>query len=206
MTIEELIARLRTQIGDNHPTEPNITDTELTRIIEDSATEYSRIKGFINFYEIIYTNDINIYNLPQDSLKVKSVKLKETGEYLSFIDNLDQIILETEPSVTSGTIIVTYIVNYLPSDINSKDISLCFLYAEALCYKLMASKSADFIKFSTGEKMVDESGISKKYLELFKSAEKEFKKKAIRAFGKRMSDNKPDLNYKLPYPIEGEEL
>lgn len=206
MDMAELINRLRNQIGDTHATEPNITDKEMERILEDAASEYSRLKNYISFVDIPFSNDENIYDLPEDSLIVKNVKMKHNNLKIDFIDNLDQLVLENEPNVESGVLQVTYIKHFKPSDINSREIDLYFLYAEALCYKLMASKTADFIKFNTGEKMVDESGISKKYLELYQAAENKFRKRAIRAYGRRMNNKKPELDYRLPWPIEGEDI
>jgi hypothetical protein len=202
----DLINRLRNQIGDTHATEPNITDEEIKRILEDAASEYSRLKNYISFIDIPYSNEENVYDLPEDSLIVKNVKIKHNNLKIDFIDNLDQLVLENELNIEYGVLTVTYIKHFKPSDIDSREINLYFLYAEALCYKLMASKTADFIKFNTGEKMVDESGISKKYLELYEAAEKSFRKRAIRAYGRRMNNAKPKLNYPLPWPIEGEDI
>lgn len=206
MTIDELILRIRNQIGDNHPTEPNISNSEVERILQDAASEYSRLKHYISFIEFPYDKDVNVLSLPTDSLFVKSVILKEYKFKLEFIDNLDQIILENDINVDSGTIQVTYVKHFEPTDIDLREIGLYFMYVEALCYKLMASKTADYIKFSTGEKMVDESGISKKYLELYTASEKKFRQKANKAYGKRMDGKKPIINYDMEWPIEGEEL
>lgn len=202
----ELLTRLRNQIGDTDLLDPNITDEEMIRILEDSSAEYSRLKSYVKFLEVPYDKTINVYSLPEDTLKVKSVKLKQYNFNFIFIDNLDQVILENEVNVDSGVLQIAYIRYFAPSEVDSREIDLYFLYAEGLCYKLMASKTADLIKFNTGEKMVDESGLSAKYLELAKASEHKFRKRAIKAYGRRMNNTKPDLNYNFPYPIEGEEL
>jgi hypothetical protein len=68
----------------------------------------------------------------------------------------------------------------------------------------MASKTAELIKFSTGEKIVDESLISEKYLKLFKETEKVFKSRVIKAYGKRANSVLENLDYNLKYPTMGE--
>jgi hypothetical protein len=201
-----LLTRLRSQIGDTDLLDPNITDEEMKRILEDSAAEYSRIKSYVKFLEIPYDKSISVYSLPLDSLKVKYVKLKPFNFNFVFIDNLDQVILENEVDVDAGVLQIAYIRYFAPSEIDSREIDIYFLYAEGLCYKLMASKTADLIKFNTGEKMIDESGLSAKYLELAHCSEAKFRKRAIKAYGRRMNNTKPDLNYDFPYPIEGEEI
>lgn len=204
-TIEELIKELRNVIGDNNLEEPNITDSELTTILNNSAKEYSRIKDYIKIYETEFDKDEEFYDLPNDSYKVKKVAMKDLPNYkLNYIDNLDQIILESFPDVDSGTLRITYSKYFSPEEIDERELDLFLLFAEALCYKLMASKTAELIKFSTGEKMVDESLISKKYLELYQSTEKNFRKKAIKAYGKRANNLKPVMDYDLPYPMPGE--
>lgn len=205
ITLSELITELRNIIGDTNIIEPNISDSEMKTILNNSAREYSRIKNYISFTEIPYDKDANIYNMPRDSYKVKSVIIKEMPNLkLNFIDNLNQIILEDDLYVDSGTLKITYSRYFSPEEIDEKEIDLYLLFAEALCYKLMASKTADLIKFSSGEKMVDESGISKKYLELFQDTEKRFRKKVIKAYGRRANNIKENLDYSLPWPPKGE--
>lgn len=202
MQFTDLLKEMRNQIGDNDPLEPNITDEELTRILNTSSSEYSRLKNYLKFFEIPYNPEENVYNLPLDSFKVKEVRLD--GTKINFIDNLNQIILYDSLYVDSGTLKITYSKYFKPEEIDEREIDIFLLYAEALCYKLMASKSAELIKFSTGEKTVDESGISKRYLELYKNANKDFKNRIVKAYGRRADNIKENLDYGLPYPTMGE--
>lgn len=204
-TIDELIGKLRSQIGDNDPADFYITDDEMTTILTNAASEYSRIKSYIKIDESqTYDKSENIYPLPIDSYKVKEVKLKISNKILNFIDNLDQIILLDEPDVQPETLKITYSRYFSPTQILDKEIDLYLLYAEALCYKLLSTKSAELIKFSTGEKSVDESGISEKYLDLYECTEKKFRSKAIKAYGRRADYKKDKFDYTLAYPPEGE--
>jgi hypothetical protein len=204
MLVTELITDLRKLIGDNHPDEPNISDAELTTILKTSANVYSRVKNIIKTETIPYDKTEEYYDSPIDCYRVKSVKLIEQDLEINFIDNSIQFILEELPDVDSGTLKVTYSRYFKPEEIDERELDLYFLCAEAYCYKHMASKTAELIKFSTGEKIVDESGISKKYLELYEIAEKNFKKKVVRAYGKRVNNEMIDLDYYLPYPTLGE--
>lgn len=208
MEINELIDRLRHQIGDIDLENPNITDEELERILEDSAAEYSRLKAYIKFDETqTYDPNNNVYNAPEDSIKIKNVVLKSNPNYsFDFIDNLDQIILNNQFNVDSDQLKITYIRFFKPSDIDLREIDLYLMYAEALCYKLMASKTAELIKFSTGEKMFDESLVSDKFRKLYEDAVKQFKKVAIKSYGKRANYVNFNFDYNLPYPPKGEEL
>lgn len=203
MTIQELILELRNYIGDISD-EPNITDNELKTILKNSAAVYSRIKNIIKFVEMPYDKTEEFYDLPIDCYKTKKVLLKEQNLELKFIDNLTQVILEDLPDVDSGTLKITYSRYFSPEEIDERELDLLFLYAEALCYKLMASKTAELIKFSTGEKIVDESLISEKYLKLFKETEKNFKRKIVKAYGKRANNMLENLDYPLPWPTMGE--
>lgn len=206
MELNEIITRLRNQIGDTNLDEPNITNDELENILENASREYSRIKGYIAFTEIPYSNGENVYELPKDCYKVKSAVLINSKNRLNFIDNLNQIILEDEPYVESDMIKITYIKYFNPEEIDEREIDIFLILSEALCYKLMASKTAEYIKFSTGEKMMDESLISGKYLELYNSTFKVFRNKVVKAYGRRANNIKPNLNYDLPYPPRGETL
>lgn len=203
-TIDELISMLRIQIGDTD-TEPNLSDAELNRILFNAASEYSRLRYYLVNINENYDKTANVYPVPEDSLKVVSVILNGFGK-VKFIDNIDQVILEEDslPDVDSGVLKITYIKNFQPTDINPRDYTNYLLYAEALCYKLLASKTADLIKFSTGEKSVDETEISKKYLSLFQTTEKLFRSKLVKAYGRREDNILENLNYRLPYPPEGE--
>jgi hypothetical protein len=205
MLIQELVLELRNVIGDNNLDEPNITDDELKTILKNSAAVYSRIKNIVKVIEIPYDKTEEYYDLPVDCYKTKKVLLKELGIYLNFTDNLTQIILENLPDVDSGTLKITYSRYFSPEEIDEREHDLYFLYCEALCYKLMASKTAELIKFSTGEKIVDESLISEKYLKLFKETEKNFKKKIVKAYGKRANNMLENLDYDLPGPPIGEQ-
>jgi hypothetical protein len=204
MTMTDLITELRNLIGDTDIEEPNISDSELTTILKSAASGYSRIKSVIKKVEIPYIFGEEYYDLPIDSYKVKQVLLKEHNLDLRFIDNMNQVILEDLPDVNPGTLKITYSRYFTPEEIDEREHDIYFLYAESLCYKHMASKSADWIKFSTGEKMVDESLVSKKYLELFESAQKEFKRRAIKSYGRRVNNILVNLDYDLPYPAPGE--
>jgi hypothetical protein len=204
MLIQELIRELRNLIGDNDLDDPNITDSELRTILNNSAAVYSRLKNIIKTFETPFIVGEEYYDIPADSIKVKSIVLKEQNLKLNFIDNLTQVILEDLPNVDSGTLKITYNRYFKPEEIDEREVDLYFLYAEGLCYKLMASKTAELIKFSTGEKIVDESLISDKYLKLFKQAESAFKKKFIKAYGKRANNLMENLDYCLPYPPLGE--
>lgn len=204
MLMQDLILELRNIIGDTDTVEPNITDSEMKTILNSSANVYSRIKNIISRIEMPYDKTEDIYDLPSDAYKTKSVVLKGQNYSLSFTDNLHQIILNELPDVDSETLKITYSRYFSPEEIDQRELDIYFIYAEALCYKLMASKTADLIKFSTGEKTVDESGISEKYLDLYKFTEKKFKQKAIKSFGKRVNNIMENLNYDLPYPVEGE--
>lgn len=205
MLIQELVLELRNIIGDSNLEEPNITDDELETILKSSAAVYSRIKGIIKYIEIPYDKTEEFYDLPLDSYKVKSVILKGQNLNIDFIDNLTQVILESLPDVDSDTLRITYSRYFKPDEIDEREHDLYFLYAEGLCYKLMASKTADLIKFSSGEKIIDESLISDKYLKLFKEVEKNFRKKVIKAYGKRANNFLENLDYHLHYPPIGEE-
>jgi hypothetical protein len=204
MTMNELITELRNVIGDNNIEEPNITDSELTTILKSAASGYSRIKSIVKRVEIPYDKNEDIYDLPLDSYKVKSITLKEHNLNLNFINNMNQVILEDLPDVDLGTLKITYIQYFTPEEIDEREIDLYFIYAESLCYKHMASKSADWIKFSTGEKMVDESLVSKKYLELYEQTQKDFKRRVIKAYGRRANNVLVNLDYEFPYPTKGE--
>lgn len=206
MEVAEISKRLRNQIGDNDLENPNITLDELDNIINNAAMEYSRIKGYLAFAEIPYNKNENVYIVPNDSYKVKSAILKNTNYKLKFIDNLNQIIIEDEPYVESDTIKLTYIKYFKPEEIDEREIDIYLILCESLCYKLMASKTAEYVKFSTGEKMMDESLISEKYLNLYKSTFKIFKNKVIKAYGRRFNNLKPNLDYDLPYPPLGERI
>lgn len=204
MLISDLITQLRNTIGDNNPIEPNITDSELITILKNSALVYSRLKNVIKTEEIDYDKEEEFYDSPIDCYKVKSVKLLEQNLILNFIDNSNQFILEDFPDVNYGTLKVTYSRYFNPEEIDPREIDIYFLCAEAYCYKHMASKTAELIKFSTGEKIIDESLISKKYLDLYEIAEKSFRKKVVKAYGKRVNNVKIDLDYPLDYPTKGE--
>lgn len=204
MLISQLITELRNIIGDNNLDEPNITDAELKTILNNAANVYSRIKNVIARTELPYDKTEDIYDMPADAYKTKSVVLKEQNYSINFTDNLYQIILNELPDVDLGTLKITYSKYFSPEDIDKREMDIYLIYAEALCYKLMASKTAELIKFSTGEKTVDESLISDKYLDLYKVTEKKFKQKAIKSFGKRVNNIMENLNYSLPYPTEGE--
>lgn len=204
MLLSELITEIRNVIGDTNTSDPNITDSELTTILNNSSKEYSRIKNYLKVTELTYYSGEEFYDLPEDAYKTKNVILKEQNLKLNFIDNLNQIILEDLPDVDSGTLKITYSKYFSPEEIDEREIDLYLLFAEALCYKIMASKTAELIKFSTGEKMVDESGLSEKYLELFEKTEKRFRNKVIKAYGKRANNLKPVLDYDMPWPPKGE--
>jgi hypothetical protein len=205
MLIQELILELRNVIGDNNLDEPNITDDELKTILRNAAAAYSRLKNVIKNVEISYDKTEDVYELPTDAYKTKKVVLKELGIFLNFTDNLTQIILETLPDADSGTLKITYSRYFSPEEVDERELDIYFICAEALCYKLMASKTADLIKFSTGEKIVDESLISEKYLKLYKETEKLFKSKVVKAYGKRYNNVLENLDYNLPYPPIGEQ-
>jgi hypothetical protein len=204
--MQELITKFRNAIGDTDISEPNITDSEIKVLLENAANGYSRVKNIIKRVEMPYISGEDMYELPSDAYKTKSIMFKEHENYLKFYDNLHQVILEELPDVDSGTLVVTYSRYFSPEEIDSRELDLYFLLAEAFAYKLMASKTADLIKFSTGEKIVDESLISGKYLKLFESTQKEFKRKAIKSYGKRINNILENLNYDLPSPPEGEIL
>lgn len=205
MVIADLITRLRSQIGDEDATDYNITDIQLDTILKNAASEYSRIKSYLKIDATqTYDKATQIYPLPADSYKVKEVLLKTANLYLKFIDNLDQIILLNLPDVQPEILNITYSRYFSPEEIIDREIDLYLLYAEALCYKLMATKSADLIKFSTGEKMVDESGLSEKYMSLYECTEMKFRNRAIKAYGTRANYPRENYNYTLPYPPEGE--
>lgn len=209
MEVSDLIIRLRHQIGDIDLSNPNITDDELERILEDSAAEYSRLKSYVKIDETQnYDSSTIIYNTPTDCLKVKSVSLKNQPMYsFNFIDNLDQIILNsTYYDVQPDVLRITYVRFFKPEDIDSREIDLFLMYAEALCYKLMASKTAELIKFSTGEKMFDETLVSDKFRKLFEDAVKQFKRIAVKAYGRRAEYMQFNFDYDLDYPPKGEEL
>jgi hypothetical protein len=204
MLIQELVLELRNVIGDNNLEEPNITDDELKTILRSASSMYSRIKNIVKSFEMPYDKTEEYYDLPIDSYKVKKVLLKELNLNLIFKDNLNQFILENLPDVDSGTLKITYSRYFSPEEIDERELDIYFLGCEALCYKLMASKTAELIKFSTGEKIIDESLISDKYLKLFKETEKVFKNKVIKAYGKRVNNVLENLDYDLPYPTLGE--
>lgn len=204
MTLAELVLKLRNQVGDNHPTEPNITDTEMENIVNNTAAEYSRMKNYVKFAQIPYIGEENVYVTPLDMLRAKKVELIEPYFRFNFIDNLTEIILEDEIDVSSGTLKLTYVRYLKPEDIDERELDLFLMLGECMCFKLMASKTAELIKFSSGEKIVDESLVSKKYLELYEKSFKAFKKRAVKAYGRRVNNIKPDLDYRLPYPTEGE--
>lgn len=204
MLLSDLVKQLRNVIGDNNLDEPNITDAELTTIITNAALGYSRIKGIVKSFEVAYDKTEEYYDMPDDSYRAKTVLLKELNYNLKFRDNLIQIILEELPDVDSGTLKITYSRYFQPDEIDDRELDIFFLYAEALCFKLMASKTAELIKFSTGEKIIDESLISDKYFKLYKEAEKNFRKKAVKAYGKRVNNILENLDYNLPYPTLGE--
>lgn len=205
MELNELVIQLRNVIGDNDPVEPNIADDELKQILNSSAREYSRLKSIVKIFETPFEKDEEFYDIPNNSYKVKSVVLKELPNFkINFIDNLNQIILENLPDVNEGTLKITYSQYFLPNEIDERELDIYLLFAESLCYKLMASKTADYIKFSTGEKMMDESLISKKYLDLYEKTVKIFKNKAVKAYGRRVNNLKPVLDYDMPYPPLGE--
>lgn len=200
--MHDLIKMLRDSIGDTDLNDPNITDDEMEIIIKKSASEYSRIKNHLKIIKIPYDKEEEIYDLPEDCYKVKEVSIK--NKKIQFIDNMSQIILEQLPQIDGVDIKITYSRYFQPTEIDERELDIFLLYAEALCYKLMASKTADLIKFSTGEKIIDESLISEKYLELFNSTVKQFRKRAIKAYGRRASNIKDNLDYDLPYPPIGE--
>jgi iron only hydrogenase large subunit-like protein len=205
--MSDLIDKLRKRIGDIDVTEPNITDKELEEILKDSAIEYSRIRGYILFADIPYDKTRNVYTTPIDSFRIKDITLFYGDNYklrLNFIDNLDQIVLNDEPNVDDGILKITYNKFFNPEDIDLRELDLLMLYAEGLCYKLMATKTAELIKFSTGEKTVDESEISKKYLDLYKNTVKIFRNKIIKSYGRRADNIKENLDYNMPYPPLGE--
>jgi hypothetical protein len=205
LILADIKTRLRSQIGDTDLTNPNITDDEITTILSSSASEYSRIKTYLKVDStIMYIKDTDFYTLPTDSYKVKKVELLDAGYIFRFTDNIDQVILLNHYDVEPDHLKITYSRYFLPTEILDKELDLYLLYAEALCYKLMASKTAELIKFSTGEKSVDEGGLSGKYLELYANTEKTFRKKAIKAYGSRANYPKENLNYNLDYPPEGE--
>lgn len=204
MLISQLVTELRNIVGDNNLEEPNITDAEMKTILDNAAHAYSRMKSIVEIFELPYDKTNEFYDLPDDCYKVKKVLIKELNYELKFINNMTQFILEELPDVDSMTLKITYSRYFQPEMIDNRDKDIYLLYAEGLCYKLMASKTADLIKFSTGEKIVDESGISKKYLELFELTEKRFRKLAIKAYGIRANNAKIDLDYNLPYPTIGE--
>lgn len=208
MLIQELVLELRNVIGDNDLDDPNITDSELKTILNNSAAVYSRLKNIIKTYETPFIVGEEYYDVPTDSIKVKSVIVKEQNLSLNFIDNLIQIILEDTSYVDLNQPIITLKMTYnryfKPEEIDERELDLYFLYAEGLCYKLMASKTAELIKFSTGEKIIDESLISDKYLKLYKQAESTFRKKFVKAYGKRANNLLENLDYTLPYPPIGE--
>jgi hypothetical protein len=208
-TIAELTTRLRSQIGDTDPTEYHITDDEISTILTSSASEYSRIKSYIMIDETqTYDKDKDpqVYPLPDDVLKVKGIYLKIHKYPINFIDNSDQIIVLSSLDVIPETMVITYSRYFQPTEIFDKEIDMYLMYAEALCYKLLAGKTADLIKFSTGEKSIDESTISDKYLKLYKSAEQSFRARIIKAYGKRAEYANDNFNYPLPWPPEGETL
>lgn len=205
MLITDLIVKLRNQIGDNDPTDYRITDSEMTDILNNAASEYSRMKSYVKFYEVPYDNSVNVYSLPTDCFKVKSVQFKNyPSTKINFIDNLDQIILEDSFDVQSETLKITYFRFFSPEEIIDREVDVFLIYAEALCYKLLSAKTADLIKFSTGEKTVDESLISAKYLELYECTAKKFKHRMIKAYGRRANNPEDNLDYDLPYPPLGE--
>jgi hypothetical protein len=204
MIIQELVLQLRNVIGDTNIEEPNISDNELKTILSSSASVYSRLKNIIKYVEIPYDKTEEFYDLPTDAYKVKKVLLKGQNLTLRFIDNLTQIILEDLPDVDLETLKITYSRYFNPDEIDEREIDIYFLYCEALCYKLMASKTAELIKFSSGEKIIDESLISEKYLKLFKETEKTFKSKVIKAYGKRANNLLENLDYDLSWPPKGE--
>jgi hypothetical protein len=208
-TVAEIITRLRSQIGDTDPTSYHITDSEMTTILTNSSNEYSRIKSYIALDETqIYdqTKDPQIYSLPANVLKVKSIYLKIHKWPLSFIDNFDQVILTSILDVDPETMVITYSRYFDPTEIVDKEMDMYLIYAEALCYKLLSTKTVELIKFSTGEKHIDESTISAKYLKLYEATDKIFRSKMIKAYGRRAEYPKDNFDYVLPYPPEGEAL
>src|SRR5690606_12709479 len=116
------------------------------------SSEYSRIKNYLKIIKIPYDKEEEVYDLPKDCYKVKEVSIRNRS--IRFIDNMNQIILDQLPQVDGEELKITYSKYFLPEEVDEREIDLLLLYAEALCYKLMASKSADWIKFSTGEKIV----------------------------------------------------
>jgi hypothetical protein len=204
MLIQEMVLELRTFIGDINTEDPNISDDELKTILKSSARNYSRMKNIKKIFETPFIIGEEYYDVPIDSVKVNSVVLKEQNLNINFIDNLTQVILENISYVNSGTLRITYSQYFKPEEVDERELDLLYLYAEGLCYKLMAAKTADLIKFSTGEKIIDESLISEKYLKLFKETEKAFKKKVVKAYGRRANNLLENLNYDLPWPPMGE--
>lgn len=200
-----LLGKLRLQIGDLDVNEPNISDDELIQILENAAREYSRIKNFMTSTEIPYDKTDDFYNMPLDCYKVKKVLLKGQNLNLKFKNNLTQFILEELIDVDLETLKITYVKYFEPTEIDERELDIYFHLCEALCFKLMSVKSAELIKFSTGEKMFDESLISEKYLDLYKQAFKDFKRKVNKAYGKKVDYPKENLDYLLPRPL-GEEL
>lgn len=202
--IDDLISMLRDQIGDNDLEDPNITNSEMERILSSSATEYSKLRRYIKIKSVPYEPNSRIINTPEDCYKVLDVKLGTLA--IDFIDNIDQIILEKDYDIKDENLNITYSKYFNPEDIPKREINIFLMHAEALCYKLMASKTAEGIKFSTGEKMVDESGLSEKYLDLYKSSVKSFRKMVIKAYGKKGDHPKENLDFNLPFPVKGENI
>lgn len=194
----ELVQKLRLQIGDTDIEDPNITDEELEHILNNAAKEYSRVKGYIKSVEIPYDKTEDVYDSPIDSYRIKKVLLKGQNKLLNFEDNLNQFILNELIDVDLETLKITYVKYFKPEEVDEREMDIYFMLCEALCYKLMASKTAELIKFSTGEKMVDESLISEKYLDLYKATFKDFKKRLTRAYGKKADYVKENLDYLLP--------
>lgn len=217
MVIQDLILNMRNYLGDNNFDDPNITDSEYELIIKNSAAVYSRMKGLVKTITVNYDDTTPYYDIPTDSYRVISVVLKSHDTNfdfsrninmpLRFEDNFTQIILNDLPDAENMTLTldITYSYYLKAEDIDEREIDLVYLYAECLCYKLMASKTADLIKFSSGEKIIDESLISDKYLKLFKETEKNFRKKMIKSYGKRANNMLENLDYNLRYPPIGEE-
>lgn len=204
MLMEEILKEMRNQIGDTDLEEPNITDDELTVLLKNAAKEYSRMKNYLKRIEIEYKPDEDMYDIPTDCYKIKSVILKSQKKEIKFIDNLTQIIIENHFNVKQDTLVITYSRYFSPEEIDEREMDLFFLLCEAYCYRLMASKTADLIKFATGEKMVDETQISKNYLKLYDKLTSEFKSKIIKAYGRRADNPNVNLDYDLPYPVLGE--
>lgn len=204
-TLNDLIITLRNQIGDNDPLDQNITDDEISVILNNAANEYSRIKSYIKIDETqVYDKNTLIYALPNDCYKVKSVEITGSKYSLSFIDNTDQIYLRNSPDIEPTALKITYTRYFLPEEVIQREVDLYLLYAEALCYKLLSIKTAALFKFTTGEKVIDEDNISKKYLQLYQVASKNFRDRVIKAYGARVNNLKENMDYPLPYPIEGE--